>query len=305
MDQALTAERDDAGLRVAPRDQRLGPLLSTLHVEHLVAGADDRAVDETADQRRHLGRGHADHRLVEQRHPLDGPPRPTRACPCRARTAPGCRRRGSGLPTTPASAKRPAASSKRPLCSAWTASGRSTNPAAADSSSDLGEERRARASQPPAWASSPWFPSTKPIQNAKRTARSGSPASRARRCARAQASTLSRLCPLMNDAIASRPRSSSRAACSVVARPERLARPVPGPLRVPGSALLEEAAPSSSPRHHPVSVPAGTTSLATDAVAVRRGADEGAGGCARRGCRRAACARATTPAVRWRARRPR
>ena len=66
MDEAAAREGDEIRLPRCPRGQRSRPLPRATYLEHRLAGEDDAAVDETFDERRHLSRGHRDHRLVEQ-----------------------------------------------------------------------------------------------------------------------------------------------------------------------------------------------------------------------------------------------
>ena len=65
--EALTAERHQIGLRVAPTTERSGPLRRPAHIEHRLASIDCSAQDGPGDDRRHLAGRDGDHRLVEQR----------------------------------------------------------------------------------------------------------------------------------------------------------------------------------------------------------------------------------------------
>src|SRR5215468_3794680 len=61
----LAAERHQVGLRLAPAGQRDGPLLSAPQIEHVVAHADDGAVQDAGYDRRDLVRLDAQHDLVQ------------------------------------------------------------------------------------------------------------------------------------------------------------------------------------------------------------------------------------------------
>ena len=67
VDEALSSERDEIGLRLAPSREGVGPLPCSAQVENHVTGLDHGAVDDAADDRRRLTRRHARHRVVEQR----------------------------------------------------------------------------------------------------------------------------------------------------------------------------------------------------------------------------------------------
>ena len=65
--EAPAAERNEIGLRVAPRRERLRPLLGTTQVEDLLEGIDRGAVHDPDDDRRDLAGRDRQHRLIEQR----------------------------------------------------------------------------------------------------------------------------------------------------------------------------------------------------------------------------------------------
>ena len=65
VNQALTAVRHQARLRLAPVGQHAGPLLGARDVEHAHAGADDRAVGEPRDRGIEVGGRDREHHLVE------------------------------------------------------------------------------------------------------------------------------------------------------------------------------------------------------------------------------------------------
>ena len=67
VDEAVAAERDEVRLRIEPARERGCPLLRATQVVQLVAGLDDRAVDDARHDRRDLAGDHRRHRLVEQR----------------------------------------------------------------------------------------------------------------------------------------------------------------------------------------------------------------------------------------------
>ena len=70
MDEAAAREGDEIRLPRCPGGQRSRLLPRPTDLEHRLTGKDDAAVDETFDERRHLSRGHRDHRLVEQHQAL-------------------------------------------------------------------------------------------------------------------------------------------------------------------------------------------------------------------------------------------
>ena len=84
VDEAVAAERDEFWLRIEPARQRGRPLLRATQVVQLMAGLDDRAVDDARHDRRDLAGDHRGHRLVEQRDRPAGP-RPSRSVTARVR----------------------------------------------------------------------------------------------------------------------------------------------------------------------------------------------------------------------------
>jgi hypothetical protein len=76
MHQALTAEGHQVRLRRTPVGQRRRPLPRAAHIEQLLARLDHGAVDAPDHTRRDLSGLDGDHRLVQQRHALDGLPQP-------------------------------------------------------------------------------------------------------------------------------------------------------------------------------------------------------------------------------------
>ncbi len=66
MDEAAAGERDDVRLPLAPLGQRRRPLLRAASLEHLLAGENDAAVDDSRRHRRQVASGGDEHRLVEQ-----------------------------------------------------------------------------------------------------------------------------------------------------------------------------------------------------------------------------------------------
>lgn len=62
---AMTAIRNEAGLRSAPLRERCGPFLGTAEIEQFAARIEDAAVDGTRDDRRDLSSEDGDHGLVE------------------------------------------------------------------------------------------------------------------------------------------------------------------------------------------------------------------------------------------------
>ena len=67
VDEALSSERDEIGLCLAPPRESVGPLPCSAQVENHVTRLDDGAIDDAADDRRRLTGRHARHRVVEQR----------------------------------------------------------------------------------------------------------------------------------------------------------------------------------------------------------------------------------------------
>ena len=72
-DQALCAERNHVRVRRAPASERCGPLLSATQVEGLEAGADEAAVHDADDHRRHLASRDGDHDFVQEAEPVGAP----------------------------------------------------------------------------------------------------------------------------------------------------------------------------------------------------------------------------------------
>lgn len=83
MHQALTAEGHEVRLRFTPVGQCRRPLLRAAQIEELLACLDHGAVDAPSHDRRHLSGLDGDHRLVEQRHALDGLPQTPAVAPSR------------------------------------------------------------------------------------------------------------------------------------------------------------------------------------------------------------------------------
>ena len=74
MNQAVAPKRKHVGLRVAPTSERLCPLPRTTEIEHRLTQGDHLAVGDPTEDGRHLVRGHRDHQLVQQCHPLGDAP---------------------------------------------------------------------------------------------------------------------------------------------------------------------------------------------------------------------------------------
>jgi hypothetical protein len=64
--EAPPSERDQIRLLLAPACQCGGPLMGAPHLVDLFAGENDAAVDDAADDRRHLACSHCHHRFVQQ-----------------------------------------------------------------------------------------------------------------------------------------------------------------------------------------------------------------------------------------------
>ena len=73
MHQAMTTERDEIRLSVAPMCQRRRPLLRPTQIENLLTRLDHAAIQSPGDHLRHLIRHDCDHDLVEQGHAVDDP----------------------------------------------------------------------------------------------------------------------------------------------------------------------------------------------------------------------------------------
>ena len=73
MHQAVTAERDEIRLSVAPMCQRRRPLLRPAQIKNLLTRLDHAAIHSPGDHLRHLIRHDRDHDLVEQGHAVDDP----------------------------------------------------------------------------------------------------------------------------------------------------------------------------------------------------------------------------------------
>jgi hypothetical protein len=65
-----TGEGNQLALLLAPSGQRGGPLAGTAQREHLLAGLDHAAIDQTGHDRRQLSRDDREHRLVEEPEPV-------------------------------------------------------------------------------------------------------------------------------------------------------------------------------------------------------------------------------------------
>ena len=199
--EAAPGEGDHLRLKRPPVRERPRPLARAPHLVDLLAREDHAAVDDPGDDRRQLLGRDRDHRLVEEREAvahLTVPDQHVTLAVDREREEIAIAEALADRGPPPRRRRPPRRSPRRPR--AGTSPGSSRYPRSAHSPSGS-TSRWARPSQPLAGPISPRDARFRPIQAAQRTARSVSPASRWRRCARSSHATQSSSRPSMKAAV--------------------------------------------------------------------------------------------------------